>query len=271
MVVHFSSFPTADAYLLSRWRVDSFPLSHPYSMTFQHVLFPGPCAYLGHINTAPICTIYSKLVLVRPLLAIHSCLSKTLGCKYFVTSTRLVPRLSVWRFRSHTSFSSRSPIGRKSVSSWVSPVQEAGRKEYVCVSLASLTPLDLWIFPGSPLESPLLPTDTCLWVFPCFPSLASLVSPSSPHPCFSVTLRHLILLLSLIPCTTIDFFSHWLIFTLSLSSFLLIEPYYDSFPMTHSSFHFVYKTPSTIHVFPKLFLLLPRLGSNLHPPWSPIH
>ena len=44
-------------------------------MTFQHILFPGPCAYPGHINTAPICTIYVKLVL-NLLLAIYSRLSK---------------------------------------------------------------------------------------------------------------------------------------------------------------------------------------------------
>ena len=40
-------------------------------MTFQHVLPLGPCAYLGHINTAPTCTISLKLVLVfasNPLL-----------------------------------------------------------------------------------------------------------------------------------------------------------------------------------------------------------
>ena len=43
-----------------------------------------------------------------------------------------------------------------------------------------------WIFPGSPR----LPTDTHLRVFPSFPSLASFVSPSSPHPCFSVTLSY---------------------------------------------------------------------------------
>ena len=68
-----------------------------------------------------------------------------------------------------------------------------------------LRSMDLpWISPGSPH----LPTDTHLRVFPCFPSLASLVSPSSLHPYFPVTLHHLILLLSLIPCTTIDFFSH---------------------------------------------------------------
>ena len=78
------------------------------------------------------------------LLAIQSpCLSsplgKTLVCKYFATSTCIVSRLSVRRFRSHSSFSSQSPIGRKSVSSWVLPAQEAGRKEYICVSLASLT------------------------------------------------------------------------------------------------------------------------------------
>ena len=68
-----------------------------------------------------------------------------------------------------------------------------------------LRSMDLpWISPGSPLRL----TDTRLRVSPCFPSLASLVSPSSPHPCFSVTSYHLISLLSLIPCTTIDFFSH---------------------------------------------------------------
>ena len=43
-----------------------------------------------------------------------------------------------------------------------------------------------WISPGSPLRL----TDTRLRVFPCFPSLAPLVSPSSPHPCFSVTLSY---------------------------------------------------------------------------------
>ena len=40
------------------------PLSHPHSMTFQHVLPLGPCAYLGHINTAPACIISLKLGLV---------------------------------------------------------------------------------------------------------------------------------------------------------------------------------------------------------------
>ena len=40
------------------------PLSHPHSMTFQHVLPLGPCTYLGHINTVPICTISLKLVVV---------------------------------------------------------------------------------------------------------------------------------------------------------------------------------------------------------------
>ena len=77
MVVYSFLFPflIADTYLPSRWRVNSFPLSYPYSMTFQHVLFPGLCAHLGHINTVPICTIYSKLVLVS-LLAIYSCLSE---------------------------------------------------------------------------------------------------------------------------------------------------------------------------------------------------
>ena len=68
-----------------------------------------------------------------------------------------------------------------------------------------LRSMDLpWISPGSP---PRL-MDTRLRVFPCFPSLTPLVSPSSPHPCFSDTSCHLISLLSLIPCTTIDFFSH---------------------------------------------------------------
>ena len=66
--------------------------------------------------------------------------------------------------------------------------------------------VDLWIFPGFPQDLPLHLTDTRLRVSPCFPSLASLVSPSSPHPCFSVTLYHLISLLSLIPCITINFF-----------------------------------------------------------------
>ena len=33
-------------------------------MTFRHVLPLGPCAYRGHINTAPTCTISLKLVLV---------------------------------------------------------------------------------------------------------------------------------------------------------------------------------------------------------------
>ena len=50
-----------------------------------------------------------------------------------------------------------------------------------------LRSMDLpWISPGSPLHL----TDTRLRVFPCFPSRTSLVSPSSPHPCFSVTLYH---------------------------------------------------------------------------------
>ena len=40
------------------------PLSHPHSMTFQHVLPLGLCVYLGYINTAPTCTISLKLVLV---------------------------------------------------------------------------------------------------------------------------------------------------------------------------------------------------------------
>ena len=35
-----------------------------------------------------------------------------------------------------------------------------------------------WISPGSPLQ----PTDTHLRVFSCFPSFASLISPSTPHP-----------------------------------------------------------------------------------------
>ena len=76
----------------------------------------------------------------------------TLVCKYFATSTCIVSRLSVWWFRSHFLFSSWSPIGRKLVSSWVSPAQEAGRKEYVCVGLASLTvpfpklPLCVWLW-----------------------------------------------------------------------------------------------------------------------------
>ena len=58
VVVNFPSpcFSQTDAYLLSRWHVNLFPLSHPYSMTFQHVPPLGPCAYLGHINPAPICT-----------------------------------------------------------------------------------------------------------------------------------------------------------------------------------------------------------------------
>ena len=47
-----------------------------------------------------------------------------------------------------------------------------------------LRSMDLpWISPGSPLRL----TDTHLRVFLCFPSLASLVSPSSPHPCFLIT------------------------------------------------------------------------------------
>ena len=65
-----------------------------------------------------------------------------------------------------------------------------------------LRSMDLpWISPGSPR----LPTDAHLRVFLSFPSLASFVSPSSPHP---LLLSHLILLLSLIPCITIDFLSH---------------------------------------------------------------
>ena len=119
-----------------------------------------------------------------------------------------------------------------------------------------LRSMDLpWISPGSPLRL----MDTHLRVFPCFPSL---VSPSSPHPCFSVTSHHRILLLSLIPCITINFFSHWLVFTLSSSSFLLIKLHYDSFPMTHSSFLFVYKPLRTTLVFLKLFLLRCTLASS---------
>ena len=46
-------------------------------MTFQYNLPPGPCAYPGHINTAPTCTISLKLVPVFAFVQshIHSTLS----------------------------------------------------------------------------------------------------------------------------------------------------------------------------------------------------
>ena len=112
-------------------------------MTFQHVLPLGPCIYLGHINTAPTCTTSLKLVLVfasNPLLLplpsslrgilihkffdIRTCIA--LGCQY---NSLVVVRLT----------SSWSLIGGTSVSSWVLPTQEAGRKEYARAELASLT------------------------------------------------------------------------------------------------------------------------------------
>ena len=127
MVVHFSLFLflIADAYLPSQRHIDSFPLSHLYSMTFQHVLFPGPCAYLGHINTAPICTTSLKLVLVfiasNPVSLSLPVSGKIFVYKYFVTSTCIVSELSIRRFGSRPSFSSWSPIGQTSVSLWASP------------------------------------------------------------------------------------------------------------------------------------------------------
>ena len=110
-------------------------------MSFYHVPLPWSVRIPRTYKYSALCTIYLKLVLVS-LLAIYSRLSEPSSAKYSATSTRLVSRLSVRQFRSHIFFSSRSPIGRKSVSSWVSPVQEAGRKEYVCVDLASLTLTD---------------------------------------------------------------------------------------------------------------------------------
>ena len=109
-------------------------------------------------------------------------------------------------------------------------------------------------------RSPLSSTDTHLWAFPCFtfisapllpchhvfPSLASIFDPlyhhQLPFHVNSFTLCH-------------------------RPSFLLIELHYDSFPMTHSFFHFIHKplaqsmyslsysysfvlTPSPIHLVP---------------------
>ena len=80
-----------------------------------------------------------------------------------------------------------------------------------------------WISPGSPHS----PMDTHLWVLPCF---SSFVSHSSPNPCFPVTMRSLILLLSLIPCITIDFS-----FPLTHLPFVIVLLSYSlNFPMTHS-------------------------------------
>ena len=46
-------------------------------MTFQHDLLPGPCAYPGHINTVPTCTISLKLVPVFAFMQSH--IHSTLG------------------------------------------------------------------------------------------------------------------------------------------------------------------------------------------------
>ena len=113
--------------------------------------------------------------------------------------------------------------------------------------------LDLWIFPGSPLDLPFVSQTPVSGSFLASPILLLLShlhlrTPASQSPylasIFDPLYHHWLL---------------WLILTLSSSSFLLIELYYDSFPMTHSFFHFVYKPLSTIHVFLKLFLL-----STLH-------
>ena len=123
-------------------------------MTFQHNLPSGPCTYPGHINTAPTCTISLKLVLVfvlasnLPLLLLPSPLRKTLVSKSSDIGTCIVLGCQYDGLVVDCPVSSWSPIGRMSVSSWVSPTQEAGRKEYVCVRLASLTPTNgSFLFP----------------------------------------------------------------------------------------------------------------------------
>ena len=120
------------------------PLSHPHSMTFQHVLPLGPCIYLGHINTVLICTISLKLVLTLSLLAIHSRylsspLRGILICKLFAIRACIVLGCQYNGLVIARLISSQSPIGRTSVSSRVLPTQEVGRKEYIHVRLASIT------------------------------------------------------------------------------------------------------------------------------------
>ena len=92
-----------------------------------------------------------------------------------------------------------------------------------------------WIFPRSSLP----PMDTHLWILSSSPFL---VSPSSPYPCFLVTILSLILLLSLIPSITTDF-----LFTLTHCHFVIdLLSYSLNSTMTHSSwllapFPLVYK------------------------------
>ena len=90
------------------------------------------------------------------------------------------------------------------------------------------TPTDLWVFPGSPLDLPFFPRTPISGSFLDSLPLLLLFHIHLHNHCFSVTMHLLILLLSLIPCTTIDFS---FIDSLSLShcsSFLLIGLPYDS-------------------------------------------
>ena len=84
-------------------------LSHPHSMTFQHVPPLGLCIYPGHINTVPTCTTSLKLVLVfvcasNPLLlSLPSPLRKIHIGKFFDIKNLHRPGLSVQWSSSHLS------------------------------------------------------------------------------------------------------------------------------------------------------------------------
>ena len=156
---------TTDAYLLSWWRVDSFSLSHPRSMTFQYDPSFGLCAYPGHINTVPACTTSLKLVLVLAsnplLLPLPSPLRKILVSKFFNIRTCIILGCQYDGLVVVHPLSSWLPIGRMSVSLWVSPAQEAGRKEYARVGLASLTKELAFPLSSSVTKGPLVASSNC--------------------------------------------------------------------------------------------------------------
>ena len=88
---------------------------------------------------------------------------------------------------------------------------------------------DLLFFPQTPISR-------------SFPSFPSLDSPLSLHPCFLITMCSLILLLSLIPCTTIDF-----PFTLTHLHFVIdLLSYSSNSTMTHSPW-LIASSPSYIN------------------------
>ena len=116
-------------------------------MTFQHILLLGPCAYPGHINTAPVCTTSLKLVLVficasNPLLlSLPSPLRKILVSKFFNIKNLHHSGLSVWRSSSCLSYFF-SIAYWEDISFFVSIARPRSRKKGIHLCQASVPNID---------------------------------------------------------------------------------------------------------------------------------